>query len=201
MPEQLPDDPRERRIPSSKREGTFDRDLRRTLRANVQQLNELQESVEALEDRPAEESASDLSDEELEEVWNAIDSLDRRVEALETDSISGDVTRLDSALQLNAPTTYITGEEDGLHTVDVRTDNGLEIVSTNADKATPLGIRPSGIRIGGQPGSLPPSSSSALNVLGDQRLTGTLDFATGNPNRFAYARVNSGGRLRLGSEV
>jgi hypothetical protein len=79
----LPSDDRNRRIPQSKNEGTFDKDLFETLKKTILQANKTEGRVEDLEDQDltAEETAD--FDEALSQLTGRVDSVEDRADQFE----------------------------------------------------------------------------------------------------------------------
>jgi len=96
----LPSDDRNRRIPQSKNEGTFDQDLFDTLKETIQQANETEDRLDDLDvgdSGPSEEIADalDMVEAQLDEVTDDVDRLEEELGAIETQTEIPELTAAD----------------------------------------------------------------------------------------------------------
>lgn len=84
MAKVLPDDDRNRRIPQSKNEGSFDRDLFETLKENIRQQNQTEDRVEALEEEsPGSSESAEAFADAVDQLAGRIDTANERIGAFE----------------------------------------------------------------------------------------------------------------------
>mgnify|MGYP006914286334 FL=1 len=139
------DDHLDRRIPESKEEGSFDRDLHRTLNLTVGQINDLEEKVESFGGSggggAAPERVEELEDrvEEFEsDVESALSSFEKELGELELEARDEVFTQ---PVELRAESTEVIGSDGaGRHTVEFEPEE-LQFRSTPGGTA-PLSIRP-----------------------------------------------------------
>jgi hypothetical protein len=140
------DDHLDRRIPESKEEGSFDRDLHRTLNLTVRQINDLEEKVESFSGGgpggTIDESRVEQLENRVEEfesgVESALKSFRGKLEQIEFEARDEVFTQ---PVELRAESTEVIGSDGaGRHTVEFEPEE-LQFRSRPGGTA-PLSIRP-----------------------------------------------------------
>ena len=103
MSKVLPSDDRNRRIPQSKSEGTFDQDLFDTLKETILQVGGIEERLDDLgggDSGPSDEftDALDAVEARLDEVTEDIDRLEEELDAIETETETPELTAADLSI-------------------------------------------------------------------------------------------------------
>lgn len=202
MATQRDDDHLNRRIPESKAEGTFDRDLHRTLDLTVRQVNELEEKVDRVAGRAggggAGERLAEL-EEKLSSFGDKLSGVEDRLEQIEFEA--RDEVFLEP-IRLRAGKSFVGGTAGGEHTVVFNEDRSpsqkaLTFLSKGPDAQTTASVTPQGTVFGRDTESAPRGARAEVDVRGGMSVTDGIRFRGSGEKRYADVWAGSGGTLHM----